>query len=99
MKPHNSGHHTNESCYTSEYEQHLTAVVGLPLGDPSMKAPASIIYNILGEDEGERGFILAHEVIRRALCTPGAYVHWYDKPGWVFIFYDICYSGGGETNK
>ncbi|KAL7585152.1 hypothetical protein Lser_V15G46270 [Lactuca serriola] len=79
-RPHNSGHHTIESCYTSQYEQHLRAVVGLPLGDPSMKAPASIMYNILGEDEGERGFILAHELIRRALCTPGASVHWYDKP-------------------
>ncbi|KAL4580610.1 hypothetical protein LXL04_016810 [Taraxacum kok-saghyz] len=79
-RPHNSGHHTIESCYTSQYEQHLRAVVGLPLGDPSMKTPASIMYNILGEDEGERGFMLAHEVIRRALCTPGASVHWYDKP-------------------
>ncbi|GMY20675.1 phosphoribosylaminoimidazole carboxylase, chloroplastic-like isoform X1 [Fagus crenata] len=36
-RPHNSGHHTIESCYTSQYEQHLRAVVGLPLGDPSMK--------------------------------------------------------------
>ncbi|CAD6343515.1 unnamed protein product [Miscanthus lutarioriparius] len=52
-RPHNSGHHTIESCYTSQYEQHLRAILGLPLGDPSMKAPAAIMYNILGEDEGE----------------------------------------------
>jgi phosphoribosylaminoimidazole carboxylase (NCAIR synthetase) len=50
-RPHNSGHHTIESCYTSQYEQHLRAVVGLPLGDPSMKTPAAIMYNILGEEE------------------------------------------------
>lgn len=50
-RPHNSGHHTIESCYTSQYEQHLRAVVGLPLGDPSMKTTAAIMYNILGEDE------------------------------------------------
>ena len=50
-RPHNSGHHTIESCYTSQYEQHLRAVVGLPLGDPSMKTPAAIMYNLLGEDE------------------------------------------------
>ncbi|KAL4578872.1 hypothetical protein LXL04_015003 [Taraxacum kok-saghyz] len=50
-RPHNSGHHTIESCYTSQYEQHLRVVVGLPLGDPSMKTPTSIMYNILGEDE------------------------------------------------
>lgn len=50
-RPHNSGHHTIESCYTSQYEQHLRAVVGLPLGDPSMKTPAAIMYNLLGEEE------------------------------------------------
>ncbi|TVU22747.1 hypothetical protein EJB05_32464 [Eragrostis curvula] len=79
-RPHNSGHHTIESCYTSQYEQHLRAILGLPLGDPSMKAPAAIMYNILGEDEGEAGFVLAHQVIRRALNIPGASVHWYGKP-------------------
>ncbi|KAK3200691.1 hypothetical protein Dsin_024106 [Dipteronia sinensis] len=79
-RPHNSGHHTIESCYTSQYEQHLRAVVGLPLGDPSMKTPAAIMYNLLGEDEGDRGFYLAHQLIGRALGIPGATVHWYDKP-------------------
>ncbi|GMY20708.1 phosphoribosylaminoimidazole carboxylase, chloroplastic isoform X2 [Fagus crenata] len=81
-RPHNSGHHTIESCYTSQYEQHLWAVVGLPLGDPSMKTPAAVMYNILGEDEvkGEPGFFLAHQLIKRALSIPGASVHWYDKP-------------------
>uniref|UniRef100_A0A1J3JEV7 phosphoribosylaminoimidazole carboxylase n=1 Tax=Noccaea caerulescens TaxID=107243 RepID=A0A1J3JEV7_NOCCA len=79
-RPHNSGHQTIESCYTSQFEQHLRAVVGLPLGDPSMRTPASIMYNILGEDDGEAGFKLAHQRIARALCVPGASVHWYDKP-------------------
>ena len=50
-RPHNSGHHTIESCFTSQFEQLLRAVVGLPLGDPSLKTPAAIMYNILGEDE------------------------------------------------
>uniref|UniRef100_A0A0E0BYP1 phosphoribosylaminoimidazole carboxylase n=1 Tax=Oryza meridionalis TaxID=40149 RepID=A0A0E0BYP1_9ORYZ len=79
-RPHNSGHHTIESCYTSQYEQHLRAILGLPLGDPSMKAPASIMYNILGEDEGEAGFTQAHQLIERALDISGASVHWYAKP-------------------
>ncbi|RLM91502.1 phosphoribosylaminoimidazole carboxylase, chloroplastic [Panicum miliaceum] len=79
-RPHNSGHHTIESCYTSQYEQHLRAILGIPLGDPSMKAPAAIMYNILGEDEGEAGFFLAHQLIQRALNIPGASVHWYAKP-------------------
>ncbi|KAL9416747.1 hypothetical protein AB3S75_039856 [Citrus x aurantiifolia] len=79
-RPHNSGHHTIESCYTSQFEQHMRAVVGLPLGDPSMKTPAAIMYNLLGEAEGEHGFYLAHQLIGKALSIPGATVHWYDKP-------------------
>ncbi|XP_054800602.1 phosphoribosylaminoimidazole carboxylase, chloroplastic-like isoform X2 [Prosopis cineraria] len=79
-RPHNSGHHTIESCYTSQFEQHLRAIVGLPLGDTSMKTPAAVMYNILGEEEGEPGFRLAHQLIERALTIPGATVHWYDKP-------------------
>ncbi|KAF8401832.1 hypothetical protein HHK36_012778 [Tetracentron sinense] len=79
-RPHNSGHHTIEACFTSQFEQHLRAVVGLPLGDPSMKTPAALMYNILGEEEGEPGFYLAQQLIGRALSIPGATVHWYDKP-------------------
>ncbi|XP_039048886.1 phosphoribosylaminoimidazole carboxylase, chloroplastic-like [Hibiscus syriacus] len=79
-RPHNSGHHTIESCYTSQYEQHLRAVVGLPLGNTSMKTPAAIMYNLLGEDDGEPGFKMANQTIARALEIPGATVHWYDKP-------------------
>ncbi|GAB4855377.1 hypothetical protein Ancab_024000 [Ancistrocladus abbreviatus] len=79
-RPHNSGHHTIESCFTSQFEQHLRAVMGLPLGDPSMKTPAAIMYNILGEDEGELGFSLAHQLIGKALSVSGASVHWYNKP-------------------
>ncbi|TYG95744.1 hypothetical protein ES288_A11G292900v1 [Gossypium darwinii] len=79
-RPHNSGDHTIESCYTSQFEQHLRAVVGLPLGDPSMKTPAAIMYNLLSEDEGEPGFKVAHQLIARALEIPGATAHWYDKP-------------------
>ncbi|KMZ74582.1 Phosphoribosylglycinamide formyltransferase 2 [Zostera marina] len=79
-RPHNSGHHTIESCYTSQYEQHLRAVLGLPLGDPSMKVQAAIMYNLLGEDEGESGFCMANQLIKRALNIPGVSVHWYDKP-------------------
>ncbi|CAI0433966.1 unnamed protein product [Linum tenue] len=73
-RPHNSGHHTIESCYTSQYEQHLRAVLGLPLGDPSMKTPAAMMYNLLGEDEGDQGFHLAHQMIAKALTIPGANV-------------------------
>ncbi|CAN6480126.1 unnamed protein product [Victoria cruziana] len=78
-RPHNSGHHTIESCYTSQFEQHLRAIIGLPLGDASMKIPAAIMYNLLGEEEGDLGFHLAHKLMKRALTVPGAAVHWYNK--------------------
>ncbi|KAG6520447.1 hypothetical protein ZIOFF_017503 [Zingiber officinale] len=84
-RPHNSGHHTIESCYTSQHEQHLRAILSLPLGDPSMKTPVAIMYNILGEDEGNSGFYLAHQLIAKALNLPGVSVHWYDKPGMFFL--------------
>ena len=45
-RPHNSDHYTIEACYVSKFEQHLRAVVGLPLGDTSMKVPAVIMYNL-----------------------------------------------------
>lgn len=79
-RPHNSGHYTIEACYVSQYEQHLRAVLGLPLGDPSMKVPASLMFNLLGEAEGDEGFTLAHLTMRRAMAVSGASVHWYEKP-------------------
>ncbi|KAL3682783.1 hypothetical protein R1sor_000805 [Riccia sorocarpa] len=79
-RPHNSGHYTIEACFVSQYEQHLRAVLGLPLGDPSMKVPAALMYNLLGEDDGEAGFALAHQLLHKAVSVPGASVHWYEKP-------------------
>lgn len=46
-RPHNSGHHTIEACRTSQFEQHIRAVCGLPLGDTSLVAPA-VMVNLLG---------------------------------------------------
>ena len=45
---HNSGHHTLQSCNTSQFEQHLRAILGMDLGDSSIKTP-TIMYNILGQ--------------------------------------------------
>lgn len=47
-RPHNSGHHTIDSCYTSQFEQHLRAIMNLPLGSTKMKTP-SVMVNLLGE--------------------------------------------------
>ncbi|MDZ7773459.1 MAG: 5-(carboxyamino)imidazole ribonucleotide synthase [Balneolaceae bacterium] len=47
-RPHNSGHYTIEGCVTSQFENHVRAVLGLPLGDPSLRTPAVTMVNLLG---------------------------------------------------
>ena len=54
MRPHNCGHWTIEGARTSQFEQHLRAVLDLPLGSPSLIAPVTVMVNILGGD-GETG--------------------------------------------
>jgi len=51
MRPHNSGHFSIEGSVTSQFEQHLRAVLDLPLGDTSMTAPHAVMVNLLGVDD------------------------------------------------
>ena len=78
-RPHNSGHYTIEACHTSQFEQHLRCVAGLPLGSTDMKVNASVMLNVLGMGSGEEGMRATRDVCRRALTIPGASVHWYGK--------------------
>ncbi|CAI5461583.1 unnamed protein product [Closterium sp. Yama58-4] len=78
-RPHNSGHYSIEACHVSQYEQHLRAVLGLPLGDPSLKVGAAAMVNILGEADGDEGFEISQAILKQALVVPGASIHWYDK--------------------
>jgi phosphoribosylaminoimidazole carboxylase len=80
-RPHNSGHYTQDGCVTSQFENHIRAVLGWPLGDPSLNCGASVMLNILGEAEGDEGVAIAHALMARAYATRGAKVHWYGKPG------------------
>jgi 5-(carboxyamino)imidazole ribonucleotide synthase len=48
MRPHNSGHWTIDGSRTSQFEQHLRAILDLPLGDPAMTAGFAVMANILG---------------------------------------------------
>jgi phosphoribosylaminoimidazole carboxylase PurK protein len=72
---HNSGHHTLEANVTSQFEQHVRAVTGLPLGDPSLKVPAAVMMNILGERAGDANI----EGLDAALAIDGVSVHFYGK--------------------
>lgn len=75
-RPHNSGHHTIEACATSQFEQHLRAVLGLPLGSPAQHVPAAML-NLLGA-EGHAGPPI-YEGLSQVLATPGGHVHLYGK--------------------
>lgn len=80
-RPHNSGHYTIEACVTDQFEQHLRAVLGLPLGDASMKVGAAIMINTLGCKDGEEGYQIAYEPHTKALSVEGTTPHWYGKKG------------------
>jgi 5-(carboxyamino)imidazole ribonucleotide synthase len=75
LRPHNSGHATIDACATSQFANHLRAVLDWPLGDPSMRAPAAAMVNVLGTDTSDD---LAAGM-PAALAVPGAHVHLYQK--------------------
>jgi len=72
---HNSGHYTIEACVTSQFEQHIRAVTGMPLGATSMITPAAVMINILGERTGRA----ETTGLDKALQIPGVSVHIYGK--------------------
>jgi 5-(carboxyamino)imidazole ribonucleotide synthase len=72
---HNSGHYTIEACDCSQFENHLRAILGWPLGPTRMIRPAAVMINLLGLGDGParpRG-------LKEALAIPGARVHVYGK--------------------
>ena len=75
-RPHNSGHQTIEANVTSQYEQHLRAILGLPLGDTSITCPSAMV-NILGEP-GFEG-VARYQGFNDVLAIPGVHVHLYGK--------------------
>ncbi len=75
-RPHNSGHYTIEACMTSQFEQQVRAISGLPLGDVSLLSPA-VMVNLLGE-EGQQGCAVLEGCLE-ALALPGVHLHFYGK--------------------
>ncbi len=72
---HNSGHFSIEVCQVSQFEQHIRAVTGLPLGSTKMITPAGVMINILGERSGDANV----QGLEKALTIPGVHVHIYGK--------------------
>ncbi len=75
-RPHNSGHYSIEGSYTNQFEQHLRAILDLPLGDTSNKA-SSVMVNLVGE-EGYEGQVY-YEKIEDILALKGVTPHIYGK--------------------
>ncbi len=72
---HNSGHHTLESSETSQFEQHLRAIIGLPLG-ATLQSKPSVMLNLLYGDELDGKF---PDDAVMAKNTEDTFVHWYGK--------------------
>jgi 5-(carboxyamino)imidazole ribonucleotide synthase len=75
MRPHNSGHWTIEGARTSQFEQHLRAVLNLPLGSPSLAAPVVVMVNLLGGSDPDVFARYEHVLAN----DPGIKIHFYGK--------------------
>jgi 5-(carboxyamino)imidazole ribonucleotide synthase len=77
MRPHNSGHWTIEGARTSQFEQHLRAVLDYPMGETALTAPAVVMANVLGGPPG--GISIDERVHHLFAEDPGARIHLYGK--------------------
>jgi 5-(carboxyamino)imidazole ribonucleotide synthase len=74
-RPHNTGHYTIEACYTSQYENCIRAVCGLPLGSTDMIKPAACMINLLGQRTGSG----VPADVSATLSVEGVFLHLYNK--------------------
>ncbi|MDQ3807867.1 MAG: ATP-grasp domain-containing protein, partial [Thermoproteota archaeon] len=75
-RPHNSGHYTNEACSVSQFEQHLRAILDLPLSKPELLCPA-VMVNILGNQHSTGSYAI--KGLRELLSVPGIKLYVYGK--------------------
>ncbi|WP_414753638.1 5-(carboxyamino)imidazole ribonucleotide synthase [Anabaena sp. CCY 9910] len=75
-RTHNSGHFSLDACATSQFEQHLRAVCGLPLGNPSLQCAGAVMVNLLGYENSQSDYQSQRQQLA---AIPQAHVHWYGK--------------------
>ncbi|WP_138502020.1 5-(carboxyamino)imidazole ribonucleotide synthase [Nostoc sp. PA-18-2419] len=75
-RTHNSGHFSLDACETSQFEQHLRAVCGFPLGNPSLQSAGAVMVNLLGYENSDSDYQSQRQQITK---IPQAHVHWYGK--------------------
>lgn len=76
-RPHNSAHYTIEACTTSQFENHVRAVLDLPLGSASLRRPAAVMINLLGTQNGSATL----EGAEQAIAESDGHLHIYGKSG------------------
>ena len=101
MRPHNSGHWTMDGAVTSQFEQHLRAVLDYPLGDTSAIAPVTVMANVLGAPQAPAMALdeRLHHLFGR---IPEAKVHLYGKaerPGRKVGHINIVGRDGSDVNR
>jgi 5-(carboxyamino)imidazole ribonucleotide synthase len=95
MRPHNCGHWTIDGARTSQFEQHLRAVLDLPLGSTDLSAPVTVMANVLGGDGGD----VYDRYIHVMAADAGVKVHMYGKeprPGRKIGHVTVC---GGDVAR
>jgi len=75
-RPHNSGHYTIEGCRVNQFENHIRAIIGLPLGETTLLHNAVIMRNLLGQENGKTVVLGLEDAYK----LPGVNVHNYGKP-------------------
>ncbi|MBD1904968.1 5-(carboxyamino)imidazole ribonucleotide synthase [Funiculus sociatus GB2-A5] len=75
-RTHNSGHFTLDASVTSQFEQHLRAVCGLPLGNPALKSAGAVMVNLLGYEYSQNDYFAKRQQLAD---LPASHLHWYGK--------------------
>jgi 5-(carboxyamino)imidazole ribonucleotide synthase len=76
-RPHNSGHYSIEACSVSQFEQHIRAILDLPLSEPTLLCPAAAMINILGPRNYVGSYVISG--VSKLLSIPGLSLHIYGK--------------------
>lgn len=72
---HNTGHYTIEGCYVSQFENHVRAISGMPLGSTELKYPNAVMINLLGSRDGKANL----EGYSNLIKDKDAFIHFYGK--------------------
>ncbi len=95
-RPHNSGHYSIEGCITSQFENHVRAVLDLPLGDTSLRKPAAVMINLLGTDQRPSQIDQAWHALQKSDGHLHLYGKLQSKPGRKMGHYTLL---GNDADK